>query len=389
MSQSGGVRQQAKQGNPEAIETLLNQALLHKQMTTQVSLEDGWLYIALHCQANPDLQTALVLIDREISRLNSLLIRRIRIEADSQQQEEFAWSQEFDLGTYSQVGNTPAIVRDRSSPSPAPHPPNLPHPPHLSPLPKPGLAPLKINNQGLNALVVGFLLAIVLINVGILRVLFYGFNVLVHELGHAVTHWLFGRPAIPTVNILYGGGVTLTGGQSPLLIGLVYAGIGYLFYRSRHYPRVLGVLAGCTALYTLCLLTSLNIILSIFMGKGMEAIAIVVCLYLAISGYYCRFVGDRAIYAMLGFYTFFSGVQFSWQLLHDANYRANYEEGIGGGVIDNDFVILATQYFHVDLSAIANFFLLCCLLAPAIAFLLYRYERWWVNGIQQLFAVKQ
>ncbi|HEY9617063.1 MAG TPA: hypothetical protein V6C64_09490 [Microcoleaceae cyanobacterium] len=388
MSQAGGLRQQAKQGNSAAIETLLNQALLHKQMTVHVSLEDGWLHIALHCLLDPDLQTALILIDREISRLNSPLIRRIRIEADSNQQE-LEWSQEFDLGTYSRVASPPVTARDRSSTSPSPHPPNLPHPPHLSPLPKPGLAPLKINNQGLNALVVGFLLAIVLSNVGILRVLFYGFNVLVHELGHAVTDWLFGRPAIPTVNILYGGGVTLTGGQSPLVIGLVYAGIGYLFYRSRHYPRVLGVLTGFTILYTLCLLTSLNMILTIFMGKGMEGIAIVVCLYLAISGYYCRFVGDRAIYAMLGFYTFFSGLRFSWQLLHDVDYRANYEEGIGGGAIDNDFVILATQYFHVDLSVIANFFLLCCLLAPAIAFLLYRYERWWVNGIQQLFAVKQ
>ncbi|MGI0489682.1 hypothetical protein ACN4EK_30050, partial [Pantanalinema rosaneae CENA516] len=261
--------------------------------------------------------------------------------------------------------------------------------PHLPPPPQAGLFPLKISNQGLNALVVGLVLAIVLMNVGLLRVLFYGFLVLVHELGHAVTHWLFGRPAIPSVNILYGGGVTLTFGQSILVLGLIYAGIGYLVYRSRHYPRVLGVLAGFTLLYTLCLLTSLNMILSIFMGKGMEALAIVLCLYLAISGYYCRFAGDRTIYAMLGFYTFFSGLQFSWQLIRDPDYRANYEAGIGGGLMDNDFVILATQYFHVDLSVITHFFLLCCLLAPAIAFLLYRYERWWVNGIQRLFAVKQ
>ncbi|MBL1176551.1 hypothetical protein [Pantanalinema sp. GBBB05] len=388
MSQSGGLRQQAKQGNPDAIETLLNQVLLHKQMTTHVSLEDSWLHIALHCALDPDLQTALILIDRELSRLNSPLIHRIRIEADSNQQA-LEWSQEFDLGTYAQVGNTPAIVRDHSSISPAPHPPDLPHPPHSSPAQTTSLSPLKISNQGLNAVVVGFLLAIVLINVGFLRVIFYGFNVLVHELGHAITHWLFGRPAIPSVNILFGGGVTLTFGQSALVLALIYAGISYLFYRSRHYPRVLGVLTGFTLLYTLCLLTSLNMILSIFMGKGMEAIAIGVCLYLAISGYYCRFAGDRAIYAMLGFYTFFSGLQFSWQLIRDADYRTNYEEGIGGGAIDNDFVILATQYFHVDLAVIATFFLFCCLLAPAIALLLYRYERWWVNGIQQLFAVKQ
>ncbi|MGI0485429.1 hypothetical protein ACN4EK_08340, partial [Pantanalinema rosaneae CENA516] len=120
MSQSGGWRQQAKQGNPNAIETLLNQALLHKQMTTQVSLEDGWLHIALHCPLDPDLQTALVLIDREISRLNSPLIRQIRIEADSQQQE-LEWSQEFTPGTYSRVVNTAATASDRPAPAPKPH----------------------------------------------------------------------------------------------------------------------------------------------------------------------------------------------------------------------------------------------------------------------------
>ncbi|MCY7392444.1 MAG: hypothetical protein LH647_13460, partial [Leptolyngbyaceae cyanobacterium CAN_BIN12] len=47
-----------------------------------------------------------------------------------------------------------------------------------------------------------------------------------------------------------------------------------------------------------------------------------------------------------------------------------------GGVLDNDFVILATEYFQTDLAAIAQWFLVACLLAPVFAFLVLRYESW-------------
>jgi len=86
---------------------------------------------------------------------------------------------------------------------------------------------------------------------------------------------------------------------------------------------------------------------------------------------------------MLGFFTWFYDLQFSWKLIHDEDFRAFYEGGIGG-VLDNDFVILATEYFQTDLAAIAQWFLIACLLSPVVAFLVLRYEAWLKRGLRTL-----
>ncbi|MBM0741807.1 hypothetical protein JOY44_09265 [Phormidium sp. CLA17] len=244
------------------------------------------------------------------------------------------------------------------------------------------LSPRAIHSSGWGALGTGLILAILLI-ISPLKLLFTGFLVMVHELGHAVTHWLFGRPALPTVNLLYGGGITLVFEQSPAVIGLIYFGFAVFAYGCRAYPRLLGVLAGLAILYTLCLRTSTNTMLSTFMGHGMELVAIALCLYFSASGYICRVVGDRSIYAMLGFFTWFYDIQFSWKLIHDEDFRAFYEGGIGG-VLDNDFVVLATEHFQTNLSAIAQWFLISCILAPVVAFLALRYESWLKRGLHAL-----
>ena len=245
------------------------------------------------------------------------------------------------------------------------------------------LSPQKISASGWGALGTGLILAILLVAISPLKLLFAGFLVLVHEVGHAVTHWLFGRPALPTVNLLYGGGITLVFEQSLWVIGLIYCGLAVLAYGCRFHPRLLCIVAGLTILYTVCLRTSTNTMLSTFMGHGMELVAIALCLYFAASGYVCRVAGDRSIYAMLGFFTWFYDLQFSWKLIHDEDFRAFYEGGIGG-VLDNDFVILATEYFQTNLAAIAQWFLIACLLAPVVAFLVLRYEFWLKRGLHAL-----
>ncbi|PZV04849.1 MAG: hypothetical protein DCF22_25160, partial [Leptolyngbya sp.] len=55
-----------------------------------------------------------------------------------------------------------------------------------------------------------------------------------------------------------------------------------------------------------------------------------------------------------------------------------------GGVLGNNFVILATEYFHTDLAEIAQWFLIACLLAPVIAFLVLRYKSWLQRGVNLL-----
>lgn len=250
-------------------------------------------------------------------------------------------------------------------------------------VPKPG----QIQAKGWEALIIGLVLASVLASIAPLRVISHGFLVMVHEVGHALFHWIFGEPAIPTVNILHGGGITLALGRSTLLIGLLYGGWAFLIYLCRHYVYVVGIMVGLAAVHLICLLTPVHRILTIGMGHGMEVVAIGLCLYLSASGRLCRIPGDRAIYAMLGFFTLFMNLNFAGRLVNDVDFRDFYMSGIGNGAIDNDLVILATEFFHVDLSTIAALLGGLCVAFALVPFFLVWQERRVMALLRQLFAI--
>lgn len=345
----------AKEGEIQAILAVLNQTLVDRAITVKISLQSTCLRILLEADEVPNSETTIALIQEKLQEIQSDHIQSVQIMARVSGVNRSVWTETFILNASALV--TPltdhpqiSVSRSRSR----------------------GRA---IDSKGLSALLTGLILAIGLTLISPLRVIFHGFLILVHEIGHAVTHWLFGRPAIPTVNLAYGGGVTLVFDQSIFVICLVYLAIAFLAYCCRHSRFILVLLGVFTSIYSICLSTSTNLMLSTFMGHGMELIAIVVCLYLSISGYFCRSSGDRSIYSMLGFFTLFADVQFAWNLTHDLDYRAMYEGGIGG-VIDNDFVILARDYFNVDLSVVANNFLVGCLIVPSIVFLAFYCEFW-------------
>jgi hypothetical protein len=392
MAQSNLIKL-AKQGDTIAIATLLNRALRQQNLTVRVHSSGSGLKILLEGKPVPEQQQAIALIRQGMLRLQPAHISSVQVFGRLAGATRPLWSETILLDQMDAVSDpvahpssksSPLDAEERVDPDPVLQNQEVTHlPVSRIPVTAQALRPKAIGANGIGALLTGFVLAILLFTLGPLKTMFHGFLILVHEIGHAATHWLFGRPAIPSVNILFGGGITLTFGQSPILLALIYGAIACLMYLCRSYPRLQGVLVLFTLGYTFCLLTRTNTMLSTLMGHGMELVAIALCLYLATSGYYCRIPGDRAIYAMLGFFTLFSDVQFSWRLTHDADFRAWYEGGIGG-MIDNDFVILANEYFGVNLSAIANLFLIACLLAPAIAFLVFRYESWCLRGIRQV-----
>ncbi|MBF2025883.1 MAG: hypothetical protein IGS48_03835 [Oscillatoriales cyanobacterium C42_A2020_001] len=381
------IVERAKQGDAGAIATLLNQGFKKRGITAIVKLDQHCLMIELRSLQAINQLAAIAVIQQGMNHLKPAHIQTVLVSGQAEDgadnwMESFTLSQEANpaTSTFSQVSHPPSpLNHQRSSKNLLSQRKPSPRSAASSKL----LRPQQISTSGWGALLTGLILAIALFILSPLKLLFRGFLVLVHEVGHAITHWAFGRPAIPTVNIYFGGGVTITFGQIWLLNALIYLAIAYLVYRLRAYPRLQGVVAIATLLYTYCLLTRTNTLLSTFMGHGMELIAIVVCLFLATSGYFCRIKGDRTIYAMLGFFTCFSDTEFSWQLLHDSDFRYHYEDGIGG-IIDNDFVILANEYFGVNLSAIAQAFLLACLAMPAIAFLMWRYQPWLLSASRQL-----
>jgi len=351
MDESGSQRETRL---PERIVARLNAVLFYKQMTAEVWLQSSTLQVRLVAEPPADWSGAAILIDRELMRLRLGEVSLVQVEGVEPGSQEPVWQDEFALGDRAST-----LVPPRQNPPPS----NSPSSPPRSP-----------QREGLQAVLLGLGLAIALFVLSPLKLLFRGFLVLVHEVGHALTYWLFGYPAIPSVDLAFGGGVTLVLDQMPVLLGLIYLGLGALFYLGRFYPRLQGLVFLGAILYSICLFTPLHKLLSIGMGHGMEAIAIFVCLYFCISGRFCKFSGDRTIYGMLGFFTLFSDLEFSWKLLQDPDFRDWYEAG-KGGVMDNDFMILATEYFHVNLSEIATGFLFLCLGAAIAAFLLFRYER--------------
>lgn len=363
--------QLAQQGNEEALAQLLNQALAHKQIKTVVKFTENHLKINLFSNQTPEPWASKVLIDRELLKLHWSNALTIQLQGYEKEAESPTWTEEFLLGTQAQVTKTNSlnkqiIVREESQKPRKKHQVKLPVKP--------------IEKAGWQALAIGVLLAIILQSVGFLRILFHGFQVIVHEIGHAVTHWIFGYPAIPAVNILYGGGITISLGQSPLVLGLIYGALAFFFYQFRYSRRRFILLLVICGIYTFILLTPLSKILMIFMGHGMELVAIVICLYFAIGGYFCQLDVERPLYAMLGFFLLFSDLKNFNELIFNPDFREFYEQGVGGA-IDNDFVVLARDYFNVDLSIIAGFFIFGCILTPLVAFLVFRYEKVWLGGI--------
>ena len=97
------------------------------------------------------------------------------------------------------------------------------------------------------------------------------------------------------------------------------------------------------------------------------------------SGQLCRFAFDQTIYAMLGWFTLFQSADFAWKLQTDFVTQSIYRDGIGG-MLDNDFVKLESSYWGWPLESIALLFLVLCLGAPVVAFLMYRYGAWLRRG---------
>ncbi|PZV08430.1 MAG: hypothetical protein DCF22_20220 [Leptolyngbya sp.] len=367
----------ANQEDDREIAAMIEDALQDPKIQVKVQRRYPCLRILLEGDCIPEQATAISLIRQTLEYKQPNGITQIEIYARHLGATQLAWRKTLTLPALDSLA---AETFQVEGPSPRTDACSV-----VAPLPERSrrLSPKKISSAGWGALGTGLILAILLITISPLKLLFAGFLVMVHEVGHAVTHWLFGRPALPTVNLLYGGGITLVFEQSLVVIGLIYLGFAVLAYGCRFHPKLLGGVAGLAILYTFCLRTSINTMLSTFMGHGMELVAIALCLYFSASGYLCRIAGDRSIYAMLGFFTWFYDLQFSWKLIHDEDFRAFYEGGIGG-VLDNDFVILATEYFYTDLAAITQWFLIACLLAPVVPFLVLRYESWFQRAVNLL-----
>ncbi len=80
------------------------------------------------------------------------------------------------------------------------------------------------------ALGVGFALAVVAPKVPLVGMVIGCLATVIHELGHTATSWLFGSPAVPSFDLVYGGGITRGIGRQPAIIVGVYAILASLMF---------------------------------------------------------------------------------------------------------------------------------------------------------------
>ena len=222
---------------------------------------------------------------------------------------------------------------------------------------------------------IGLGITVIVLFFPFLSFVFHYLVTLVHEFGHAVLGWLHGYPTIPAFDFAYGGGVAIHQERNTLIIIAVYALFGWLFYLYRKNPLTLTVLAAAVILHTIATFTAFHEVLIIFMGHGFELIFAVLFFYRALSGSSIVVPAERPLYAFLGFFIVFTDFRFAHRLVNSPFYRAEYGAAKGGGHW-MDFSRLANEFFHVELSTVAAFFLALCILTPVAAFLIYRYKKY-------------
>ena len=234
----------------------------------------------------------------------------------------------------------------------------------------------RINIMGrdtLKSLGIGFVLFIVVILVPFLSFIFHYLITLVHELGHTIFGLIFGYFSVPAFDFVYGGGITIHTDQSLGSLVFVYLFFGWLLYFYRRNKLSLSLILIIFALYSLAAFTSAHQVVILFMGHGTELVFAGIFLYRALSGSSVVVSAERPLYAFLAFFIFYKDFRFAYDLMYSPVFRAEYAAAKGGGHW-MDFSRIAREFFHVELSTVAGFFLFICVVTPVLTFLFFRYK---------------
>jgi hypothetical protein len=222
----------------------------------------------------------------------------------------------------------------------------------------------------------GTILGLILFLISFTHFIFSYFNILTHELGHAMFSWMFGRFAIPLFDFMFGGGMTMIYDRAPgftVVMAIVF--IIVAFFSLRNFFRLAWLIVFAAVYFTI-ILTGADEALGIFMGHGSELIFVGIFLYRGISSFACQYEAERYVYIMLAAFMLFNDISFANGLLFDPSKVSEYMEG-KGGIVDNDFVRVANEYWHVKLSTVVGFYYFLTLITPVITVLAYRYREWW------------
>ncbi len=200
--------------------------------------------------------------------------------------------------------------------------------------------------------------------------------VLFHESGHAITHWLFGTPALPMIDTVHGGGVTYSYGRSMAVLAGVYAlmsaGVLLLLYARKW--RAAAVLAGFIAFHGIFVWRGWGMPLGVFMGHGTESIVACWCIWRASDLKSGHSLAERYVSMITGLHLAGRVLLLSAALmLHDMR-RLSYsvQKGKRGSADLDVFAKLTGISMETAAALLALFFAICLVLTLG---LLYKRSR--------------
>ncbi len=92
------LKELASGGDVDAITTILNRAINHKNITAKVSLKNNYLQIVLESAQVPDETVSIAIIRRELTSLKLQFIKTVKVYGQEIGEEFPAWNQQFELG---------------------------------------------------------------------------------------------------------------------------------------------------------------------------------------------------------------------------------------------------------------------------------------------------
>ncbi len=201
----------------------------------------------------------------------------------------------------------------------------------------------------LQVLGIGLALAIVVYAIPFTRFVFSALVTLFHELGHAVVAWIFGYPALPAFDFVYGGGLT-SYGRFHLSIALAIAvGFGWAGWTFRRNRKTLALLVALFAIWLV--LVSAEWRREMIMasaGHLFELILAGIFFYQALAGVGWRSPElERPLGAFVAFFVQIHAMAFALRLRNDSSFLAWYRQG-KGGMLMNDLESIALD-LHIHL----------------------------------------
>jgi hypothetical protein len=176
----------------------------------------------------------------------------------------------------------------------------------------------------------------------------YYMKVFFHELGHTVTFWLFGQPAVPAFNFADGGGVAVPlMGRSMVLQGAVYvlfiAGAWWLFMHEAY--GLIAALAAFAALHAFMAFGGRHELAVNYMGAGGAIIMGCYCMFRAAANWTYSTHSpllERYMNMIFGVFAVAQNITMCLGLILNDFARQVYQQGIGGHLA-NDFTVIADR----------------------------------------------